>query len=212
MNEGYHNSRFSYDPRRDILWRSLWRFYFSALINPQHTVLDIGCGYGNFINNVVAKRRIALDTWPGCSAYIDAGVELMIGDLSRLAELEDYSIDFAFASNVFEHISIPDLTVGLSELRRKLKRTGTLTIIQPNFRYAYREYFDDYTHLSIFSHISLTDFLRSIHYDVFDVRPRFLPLTVKSRLPVSPILIAAYLAFPFKPLAKQMLVRARPAE
>ena len=40
--------------------------------------------------------------------------------------------------------------------------------------------------------------------------PRFLPLTVKSRLPVSPLLIRAYLASPFKPWGKQMLVRAKP--
>ena len=39
---------------------------------------------------------------------------------------------------------------------------------------------------------------------------RFLPLTVKSRLPVSSLLIAAYLRLPFSPMGKQMLLRARP--
>jgi len=28
-----------------------------------HCVLDLGCGYGDFINNVVARRRIAVDSW-----------------------------------------------------------------------------------------------------------------------------------------------------
>ena len=42
------------------------------------------------------------------------------------------------------------------------------------------------------------------------MRSRFLPLTVKSRLPVSPLLIRAYLASPVKPMGKQMLLRARP--
>ena len=41
--------------------------------------------------------------------------------------------------------------------------------------------------------------------------PRFLPLTVKSRLPVWPPLIGLYLNSPFKPMGKQMFVRARPA-
>ena len=43
---------------------------------------------------------------------------------------------------------------------------------------------------------------------VVECKPRFLPLTIKSRLPVWPALIRAYLASPIKPLAKQMFVRA----
>jgi hypothetical protein len=91
---------------------------------------------------------------------------------------------------------------------RKLAAGGTLNILQPNYRYAYREYFDDYTHASVFSHISLTDFLGANGFDALEIRPRILPLTVKSRLPVSPWLIRAYLASPIKPFAKQMLIRA----
>jgi hypothetical protein len=45
---------------------------------------------------------------------------------------------------------------------------------------------------------------------VLEVQPRFLPLTVKSRLPTWPLLIAAYLKSPFRPMGKQMLVVARP--
>jgi len=52
------------------------------------------------------------------------------------------------------------------------------------------------------------DFLNANGFDVIEIWPRFLPLTVKSRLPASPGLIKAYLASPIKPLAKQMLVRA----
>ena len=87
---------------------------------------------------------------------------------------------------------------------------GTLTILQPNYRYAYREYFDDYTHIAIYSHIGLADFLTANGYEVLTVKPRFLPLTVKSHLPVSPWLVRAYLASPIKFLGKQMLISARP--
>ena len=58
-------------------------------------------------------------------------------------------------------------------------------MLQPNYRYAYREYFDDYTHVAVYSHISLADFLVANGWEVIEVQPRFLPLTVKSRLPVS---------------------------
>ena len=46
-------------------------------------------------------------------------------------------------------------------------------------------------------------------FEIVELRPQFLPLTIKSRLPVWPFLIRAYLALPIKPLGKQMLVVAR---
>ena len=83
-------------------------------------------------------------------------------------------------------------------------------MLQPNYRYAYREYFDDYTHVAIYSHVSLADLLAAHGWEVVDVRPRFLPLSVKSRLPTWSLLVWAYLRSPFKPLGKQMLIVARP--
>jgi hypothetical protein len=59
-------------------------------------------------------------------------------------------------------------------------------------------------------HVSLPDYLIANGYAVFLVEPRFMPLSVKSRLPVRPFLIRAWLAVPFKPLGKQMLVCAQP--
>ena len=53
-------------------------------------------------------------------------------------------------------------------------------------------------------------FLAASGYEIVEVVPRFLPLTIKSRLPVWPALIRLYLSLPFRPLGKQMLVVARP--
>ena len=206
--DGYHHTRLNFDPRRDTVWKSLWRFYFCKLISPSDCVLDLGCGYGDFINNVVARHRIAIDSWDGFLAYVDSPIQRVVGSVTDLDFIEDRSVDFAFASNLFEHLSKTDFACVLEMLRCKLSLRGTLNILQPNYRYAYREYFDDYTHLSVFSHVSLTDFLKANGFDILDIKPRFLPLTVKSRLPVSPWVIKAYLASPVKPLAKQMLIRA----
>ena len=190
--------------------RACGDFYFSRLIPPTACVLDLGCGYGSFINQVVARRRIALDSWPDFPRFLAPGVEAIVGDVIDLGFLAEHSVDFAFASNLFEHLSQEDFARVLSALREKLTSAGDLVILQPNYRYAYREYFDDYTHRTIYSHISLSDFLTAHGYKVIDVVRRFLPLTVKSRVPVSPLLIRAYLASPVKLLGKQMLVRARP--
>ena len=192
------------------MWQALWTYYFSRLVRPEDTVLDLDCGYGDFINTVKAKRRIAFDMWRGFPAHLKPGIEPVLAPVNDLSAISERSIDFAFASNLFEHVSQDVFAETLAGLRTRLAANGILTILQPNYRYAYREYFDDYTHVAVYSHISLADFLDANGYEVFDVRPRFLPLTVKSRLPVFPPLIALYLASPIKLLGKQMLLRARP--
>lgn len=208
VTKGYHQTRLNFDPRRQVVWKSLWRFHFSKIISRNDCVLDLGCGYGEFINNVIARRRIAVNSWEHFPEYVDQDVECTVGSVTDLDFIEAATIDFVFASNLFEHLSQMDFEHVLKALRTKLTKSGTLNILQPNYRYAYREYFDDYTHISVFSHISIVDFLCANGFDVIDIRPRFLPLSVKSPLPISPWLIKAYLASPIKPLAKQMLVRA----
>ena len=210
MSDRYFETRFTGDPRREILWRTLVRYYFQSQISRDHSVLELGAGYGHFINNVSAARRIAQDRWPEFAKFLDTGVESHVGSVDDLSFLDDNSIDFVFASNLFEHVSQDTFASVLEQLRRKLKRDGTITLLQPNFYYAYRDYFDDYTHTTVYSHVSICDFLEANSYEVLTCKPRFLPLTLKSRLKVSPLLIRMYLSSPLKPLGKQMLVRARP--
>jgi hypothetical protein len=81
--------------------------------------------------------------------------------------------------------------------------------VQPNFKYCAASYFDDYTHLQVFTHISLADLLETRGFKVVHVEGRFVPLSVKSsRLPISGALVRAYLALPVRPLGAQMLVVA----
>ena len=206
----YHETRFTPDARRSTLWRALWRYYFSKHILPGHCVIDLGCGYGEFVNAVVARRRIAVDVWPEFTRYLDPGVEGVVASVIDLGFLADASVDFAFASNVFEHLSQNELRSVLDQLRSKLVPGGTLNILQPNYRFASRESFDDYTHVTVYSHVSLCDFLEANRYEILEVHPRFMPLTIKSRLPVSALMIRLYLASPIKPFGGQMLIRARP--
>ena len=161
MTNGYHQTRLSFDPRRDVVWESLWRFHFCKLISPNDRVLDLGCGYGNFINNVIARRRIAIDLWGDLVKYVDLDVERVVGSVTDLDFIDEGVVNFAFASNLFEHLSRDAFACVLERLRVKLAANGTLNILQPNYRYAYKEYFDDYTHVSIYSHIIISDFLKT---------------------------------------------------
>ena len=206
--KSYHAIRLPYDSRRETLWKTLCRCYFQPLIAPDACVLELGAGYGHFINNIRCARRIAVDRWDGLKEHLDPGVAATIGSVTDLSSVEDGSVDFVFASNLFEHLRQDEFAAVLQQVRKKLKPGGTINILQPNYRFAYREYFDDYTHIAVYSDRSLSDFLTVYGFRVIDCRPRFLPLTVKSALPVWPILLRLYLALPFKPMGKQMLIRA----
>ena len=208
--DGYFATRLAHDRRRTILWKSLYRYHFSRFIRPSDTVVDLGCGYGDFINAVVAQRRLAVDAWAGAHEYLEEGIEFRADPIDDLAFLDNRSVDFAFASNVFEHVSQSVFRTVLGELRRVLTADGTLCILQPNYLYAYRQYFDDYTHVAVYSHVSLCDFLRSEGFEILHCSPRFLPLSIKSALPIHPLLIRLYLLSPLKLLGRQMLIRCRP--
>ncbi|MBM3309865.1 MAG: class I SAM-dependent methyltransferase, partial [Candidatus Altiarchaeales archaeon] len=118
--------------------------------------------------------------------------------------------DVVFASNLLEHLSYEDFQKTIAEVNRILKKGGKFIIIQPNFKYCAGEYFDDYTHRIVFTHISLCDALMASGFKINVLKPRFLPFTMKSSLSklANPILIKFYLKSPLKPFAKQMLVIA----
>ena len=78
----------------------------------------------------------------------------------------------------------------------------------PNFRLRPHEYFDDYTHVAVFTDRSLPDMLEANGFTRDHVDARFLPLTLKSRLSFGHRLVPLYLRLPWRPLAGQMLVIA----
>jgi ubiquinone/menaquinone biosynthesis C-methylase UbiE len=207
-DEAYHSTRFGYDRRRAVLWQTLVTCFFQKEISPNAVVLDLGAGYGDFINAVKAQRRLAADIWPGMLSHLEPGVEGLVTSVVELNGVADQSVDYVFSSNCFEHISQDDLARCLAQLQRKMKPGARLTIVQPNFKYSYRQYFDDYTHRSIYTAQGLSDLLAANAFRVVRCLPRFLPLTMTSRLPVSPLMIRLYLMSPFKPFAGQMLISA----
>jgi ubiquinone/menaquinone biosynthesis C-methylase UbiE len=209
VTEGaYHSTRFRHDPRRRHVWETLVSCVFQKEIPPDAVVLELGAGYGEFINAVKASRRLAVDIWPGMLEYLEKNVEGLVTGIAQLEGVPDNSVDYVFSSNCFEHVSQDELVLCLGLLRRKMKPGARISIVQPNFKYSFREYFDDYTHVSIYTAQGLSELLTANHFQVVRCVPRFMPLTLKSWMPVHPILIRLYLVSPFKPLAGQMLISA----
>ena len=98
----------------------------------------------------------------------------------------------------------------LAEAARVLRPGGRLILLQPNFRLNPGSYFDDYTHVAIYTDRSLPDYLVSQGWRIVRKYPRFLPLTMKSKGSALTFLVPWYLRSPVKPLAGQMLVIATP--
>lgn len=207
----YFATRFSYDPARDVVWQEVSRYLQGREIPETATILELGAGYCHFINNIRGKARHALDLSPDLAKRARDGVVPHVGSCTSLDMFGDGSVDVVFASNLFEHLTREELGRSLREIRRVLSHQGRLIIVQPNFRYCPGEYFDDYTHLQVFTHVSLADRLRVEGFQLRRVVPRFLPFSMKSRLPRSRFLVRLYLRSPVKPFGAQMLIVAEKA-
>jgi len=51
--KSYFETRFKEDPKRKIVWNILTNYFQKKLISPSDNVLEIGPGYGFFINQVI---------------------------------------------------------------------------------------------------------------------------------------------------------------
>jgi ubiquinone/menaquinone biosynthesis C-methylase UbiE len=182
--------------------------YIQKDIKPDARLLDLGAGYCFFINTIRAGKKHAVDQFDELKAYAAPDVQAHVGSCTDLHVFADDYFDVVFASNLFEHLSRPELEQTLAEIKRVLKVGGALIVLQPNFRYAYREYFDDYTHVAIFTEKSLADLLVVHDFKIKKNVARLVPFTADSPLPVIKALLRWYLRSPFRPLAKQMYIVA----
>jgi SAM-dependent methyltransferase len=208
----YHAVHLPEHPARELVWRVIAE-YVGRWIPPAAHVVEIGAGYCQWINAIPAARRVAVDSWSGFAAHAAAGVETQVLDASAmLAALGSNAFDVALASNVLEHFDPDTAARVVGQIAALLKPAGRLIVIQPNFRYCYRHYFDDYTHRSVFTHVSLANLLRAHGFRIEACEPRFLPYSMReTKVPIRPWIVRAYLRSPFRPLAGQMLIVARRA-
>ena len=206
---GYHSVHLTEEPTRALVWEVI-ADHLRPWVPENAHVLEIGAGYCCWINAVRASRRVAVDMWADLPRHAGAGVEPIVMDASsKLGTLGRDAFDVVLASNVLEHFEpavVPSIVVDIASV---LRRGGRLIVVQPNFRHAYRQYFDDYTHRSVFTDVSLPTLLRAHGFRIERVVPKFLPYSMRgSRLPITRWAVRAYLRSPFKPRAGQMLVIA----
>jgi SAM-dependent methyltransferase len=182
-------------------------------MNPDFTVLDLGCGYGEFINAVHAKTRLAIDLNPAVRDKLNADVGFFLQDSSEpWRDVPDESIDVIFTSNFLEHL--PDKTSvrrTLREAHRCIKPGGRFIAIGPNAKHLGGLYWDFWDHEIPITDNSLAEALCAEGFTIEKCIGRFLPFTMCSERRYPLILVKLYLAIPFlwRLFGRQFLIVAR---
>ncbi|MBS1859443.1 MAG: class I SAM-dependent methyltransferase [Acidobacteria bacterium] len=197
---------------RSRVWQALTSRYFSRLIPPSATVLDLGCGYGEFINNIRCSRKYAMDMNPSSREYLAKGVEFLEQDCSRPWALPDRHLDVVFTSNFFEHLPAKTVLADtVAQAARCLKEGGLLIAMGPNARMVGGAYWDFWDHHLPLTDEALCELFRLHGFEIVFSAPRFLPYTMVNQRPVPILLVSIYLRLPilWRFFGKQFLVVAR---
>jgi SAM-dependent methyltransferase len=201
---------------RAAVWAALVRDIFQPYVPAGASVLDLGCGYGEFINAVRAAQRYAMDANPDARGRLARGVDFIEQDCSEPWPIADASLDVIFSSNFFEHLTSKEtLLRTLEHAWRALRRGGTLIAIGPNIRYVPGQYWDYLDHNIALTDRSMVEAMELAGFTLQRVVDRFLPYTMSEGLRQAPLwLVGLYLRVPFvwRFFGKQFLIVMRKSD
>lgn len=199
-------------PYRDAVWKVLIRNYFQAIVGRDRAVLDLGSGWGEFIRNIDARSKFAMDLNPDAQSRAGQGVTFLLQDCSAQWALADNSLDVVFTSNFFEHLPSKDaLRRTLNEANRCLRPGGRIICMGPNIRFLSDTYWDFWDHYIPLSDLSLIEGLSLTGFAVEQCVPRFLPYSMSQGFTPPLGAVSLYLKLPWawRFFGKQFLVIAQ---
>lgn len=211
--EQIYRERFSGNREyRDRVWKMLTSRFFSRWISPQAAVMDLGCGYCEFINNVAAKRKFGMDLNPDAARNAAEGVTVFEQDCSMPWPVPEGSLDAVFTSNVFEHLpSKAHLEKTIRQAALALRPGGVIVAVGPNIKFQPGAYWDFFDHYIELTELSLAEVLKKCGLAIDVMEARFLPYTMSVGRTYPLPLLRLYLAMPvaWRIFGKQFLVVAR---
>jgi SAM-dependent methyltransferase len=193
------------------VWEILCREFFQQWVPRQGTVLDLGCGYGEFIRKIEAGRKFGMDLNPMSASKLPKDVQLLAQDCSADWQLPDASLDVVFTSNFFEHLpDKPALGRTLDQVQRCLKPGGRLIALGPNIKRLPGAYWDFWDHYLPLTERSLREALEIRGFKVEVCLESFLPYTMSEGVQHPLFLLRAYLRLPiaWRFFGRQFLVVA----
>jgi SAM-dependent methyltransferase len=218
MSSGNHLSkiyekRFSgHENYRDRVWKILINKFFSKWIKSADHILDLGCGYGEFINNVRCEVRYAMDLNPKTKSLLQQETIFYEQDCSNSWEIDPNSLDLVFTSNFFEHLPNKECMYStIHEIKKSLKSGGRLIAMGPNISVLKGKYWDFWDHHIPLSDQSLIELLQMHDFVIEQSFSKFLPYNMV-RVKERPLfMVSLYLRFPilWKFFGKQFLIVAK---
>ena len=208
MSEGNaYVGAYPYLAERGRVWREIVR-YVRRDAGEVDTLVELGAGFCDFVNQFPAKHKIVYDLNPEMQVMAADDVDWILGDAQQIASLPAGSVDLVFASNFLEHLEGDAVDELLEACHRTLRPGGRLMLIQPNHRRCADRYFDDPTHVTVFDDENIGPWIARAGFKIRRLEPGLLPFSMKSSAPKWPLLVRAYLHSPVRPLAAQMYVVA----
>ncbi len=182
---------------RNDVWRVLTSRFFQRYVSAGDRILDLGCGYGQFINHIVAREKYAMDLNPQSRAAVASGIAFFEQDCSLPWPLEDESLDVVFTSNFLEHLPAKSsIEATLAQVRRCLRPGGRLIALGPNIRFTAGTYWDFWDHHVALSDRSLREILDLSGFETVASIERFLPYTMAQKRPPPVAFVRWYLRMP----------------
>lgn len=177
-----YRMRFSENAQyRNNLWDILCTHYFSRFVTPAMHVLDLGCGWGEFINHIQATRKYAMDLNPDASNRLEPGIHFLHQDCAQPWQIQAESLDVVFTSNFLEHLSEKSrVERTVSEAFRCLKPGGLIICLGPNIKYIPGSYWDFWDHFIPLTERSLSELLQLMGFSIQMQVPRFLPYSMST--------------------------------
>lgn len=142
-----------YKVKEDVWFETVYfNRWFSTDRGP---ILDVGCATGNFIEThpeVIEGIEYDEDCLAECRKRGLPVTKLDV--VSELESLPEGRYAGVYAKQIIEHV--PNPLYFLKNLRRAMKKGGTLVVLTPNCPYALNRFFwDDYTHVRPLTKVSL---------------------------------------------------------
>ena len=208
-----YEKRFSgHEIYRNRVWQILTKEFFLKWIKDSDHILDLGCGYGEFINHATCKVRHAIDLNPKTKSLLDQKIIFHEQDCSKPWKIDPNSLDLVFTSNFFEHLPNKEsLDRTMGEIMKTLKPGGRLIAMGPNIAVLKGKYWDFWDHHVALSDQSLCELLQIHDFTIEQTYSKFLPYNMV-RVKERPLfLVSLYLRFPFfwKIFGKQFLIIAK---
>ncbi len=197
--------------QKNQVWQVICSDFLQKFIGASDSVVDLGAGTCEFINNINCGQKYAVDINPDTEKYAAQGVTVMHPRDENTIDIEDSTIDVVFASNFFEHLpSRQSIIDTLAEIRRILVPNGKLIVIQPNVKYLYMQYWDYFDHQIALSEESMREAIITSGFEIGILKGRFLPYTFRSKYPKGRVFVKAYLKIPcaHRILGKQLFILA----